>query len=1078
MQKFVLTMPNRLLRSLLAFSLLLVSTITLSAQCNVSAGELSLAEGGDIFFVCVDDGESDLLTPTITGAQGGNSVFVLTTAAGFIVDFPTGPNFEFEGTGQGINFLYQLTIGAGFTGDIEIGDNICLLTEDSGCFDLSNSITINRRSGAGCNDICDAVSTEIALADGTVSQTICSDGTPDPLEVVMIGDFAGDEMTFVITRDNGEILNIPEGAGPFDLDGAGPGTCIIWYIAYSSDLEGLEVGLNLDDIEGCFDLSNGITVTRQSAAAGEITLLSGAQDTTICIDGTPDPFNVLVDTLSAGEFNTFVITDQATGEILGIPTEGPFDLEGAGGGTCLIYNLSFNNLFNLEVGANIADLEGCFDLSEPIVVTRNANEGGTIAFADGSDEVTLCLGVDNTVVQASYTTDGSGETIEYFITDGDGMILGTGNTTGTFDVGPAGAGNCVIYGISYSDVDGLTMGQNIADLSGCFALSNGITTVRIANEAGTLSFEDGSDEVTLCLGVDNTVVQAIRTDDTDGETVEYFITDADGMILGAGNQTGMFDVGPAGVGSCVIYSIAYTGDVAGLEMGSNIADLDGCFDLSNGLTTIRVEGDDCDNNVDCDADGGTIALADGSDEVTLCLDTDDTVVTVTRTEQTTGTFEEYFITDANGMILATGNTDGTFDVGPAGVGSCVIYSIGYDETITGLMAGESVDSLGGCFALSNPVTTIRVDGDDCNDICDADGGMISFISGATEVTLCLDTDETVVQAVLDDTISGDITEFIITDGDGMILGTGNTDGMFDVGPAGVGSCVIYSIAYNGSITGLAAGSSIDSLGGCFDLSNGITTIRVEGEDCPDGFAPGDVFVSEVSAAGMVEIENNTDEAINVSEFRLGSQAAGFQPLSALSLECGSLNLQPGDVLAVDASSLINGTDSEVILFRNASTTVANLLSYVLYGDPQDGLFTDQAVAAGVWTEGVSLTAPVSELTLQVFVDDNGAFSYDNLLGSICKQNDEAVSTSNVELLTGVSLFPNPVENTVNLSFEALAGQNTVIQVMDMNGRRILERNLQVAAGTTTIDLPNAAAGTYLLRVINDGKVAVLRFVKN
>jgi len=141
-----------LLRSLFALAVFMAGSISLSAQCTVSAGQLAIDEdGNDIFFRCVDDGESDALTPIITGATEG-SIFLRTTAAGFIVGLPTGPDFEFEGTTAGVTFLYQIAVGPNFTGDIEIGDNICNLTEESGCFDLSNSITLNLRSGEGCDD--------------------------------------------------------------------------------------------------------------------------------------------------------------------------------------------------------------------------------------------------------------------------------------------------------------------------------------------------------------------------------------------------------------------------------------------------------------------------------------------------------------------------------------------------------------------------------------------------------------------------------------------------------------------------------------------------------------------------------------------------------------------------------------------------------------------------------------------------------------------------------------------------------------------------------------------------------------
>ena len=51
----------------------------------------------------------------------------------------------------------------------------------------------------------------------------------------------------------------------------GPGTCLIWHLRYEDGLEGLEMGMNANDLSGCYDLSNYIEVVRTPAAhAGEI----------------------------------------------------------------------------------------------------------------------------------------------------------------------------------------------------------------------------------------------------------------------------------------------------------------------------------------------------------------------------------------------------------------------------------------------------------------------------------------------------------------------------------------------------------------------------------------------------------------------------------------------------------------------------------------------------------------------------------------------------------------------------------------------------------------------------------------
>ncbi|MCZ4407710.1 T9SS type A sorting domain-containing protein, partial [Cryomorphaceae bacterium 1068] len=135
------------------------------------------------------------------------------------------------------------------------------------------------------------------------------------------------------------------------------------------EIEGAEVGLNANDLMGdCFELSNPVPVTEYFTDGGEI---STDDETTICVgDGIPDPIDVTL-VGDQGQNTAWVITD-AELNILDLPAGPPFDLEGAGTGVCLIWNLSWSgNLEGAQIGANAGDLSGdCFDLSNSIEVIR------------------------------------------------------------------------------------------------------------------------------------------------------------------------------------------------------------------------------------------------------------------------------------------------------------------------------------------------------------------------------------------------------------------------------------------------------------------------------------------------------------------------------------------------------------------------------------------------------------------------------------------------------------------------------------------------------------------------------------
>ncbi|BAO76313.1 T9SS type A sorting domain-containing protein [Winogradskyella sp. PG-2] len=184
---------------------------------------------------------------------------------------------------------------------------------------------------------------------------------------------SGDSSTWVITdQATGNILGTPA-AGPFNLEGAPTGVCDIWYLRYTGDIR-LGSATNVSDLSGSFDLSNAISVTRNAVNGGAIQL-AGTTDTstTICVgEGTADLIDVeFVDmSVLSGDSSTWVITDQATGNILGTPAAGPFNLEGAPTGVCDIWYLRYTGDIGLGSATNVSDLSGCFDLSNAISVTR------------------------------------------------------------------------------------------------------------------------------------------------------------------------------------------------------------------------------------------------------------------------------------------------------------------------------------------------------------------------------------------------------------------------------------------------------------------------------------------------------------------------------------------------------------------------------------------------------------------------------------------------------------------------------------------------------------------------------------
>ena len=132
-----------------------------------------------------------------------------------------------------------------------------------------------------------------------------------------------------------------------NFDIAGPGTCQVWYLEFEEGLTGLAPGALLQNIEGCFALSNPVTVERRndSATCNPCTLtgalLTGGPFQFCVGDGEAD---IIADD-AIGLFNNtgsgrFVVTD-INDNILGLPPRvSAVDFDNQGNGVCLIYYIA------------------------------------------------------------------------------------------------------------------------------------------------------------------------------------------------------------------------------------------------------------------------------------------------------------------------------------------------------------------------------------------------------------------------------------------------------------------------------------------------------------------------------------------------------------------------------------------------------------------------------------------------------------------------------------------------------------------------------------------------------------------
>jgi len=92
------------------------------------------------------------------------------------------------------------------------------------------------------------------------------------------------------------------------------------------------------------------------------------------------------------------------------------------------------------------------------------------------------------------------------------------------------------------------------------------------------------------------------------------------------------------------------------------------------------------------------------------------------------------------------------------------------------------------------------------------------------------------------------------------------------------------------------------------------------------------------------------------------------------------------------------------------------------------------------------------------------------------QNVTAINKVNAFALYGTKLYPVPVSDRIQLSFNA--GHNDlVVRIYDLNGRLMLSRNIEALANYSQLDVSRLPAGVYHLKIAGNNGIESHKFVK-
>ncbi|MCB0640791.1 MAG: PKD domain-containing protein, partial [Phaeodactylibacter sp.] len=133
-------------------------------------------------------------------------------------------------------------------------------------------------------------------------------------------------------------------------------------------------------------------------------------------------------------------------------------------------------------------------------------------------------------------------------------------------------------------------------------------------------------------------------------------------------------------------------------------------------------------------------------------------------------------------------------------------------------------------------------------------------------------------------------------------------------------------------------------------------------------------------------------------------------------------------------------------------------------------------AEGIYDVVLSITTAdgcSSEFSITLDLDE------DNFQGNSTTSALVANSTNNLVHLETATLFPNPVNEALQLRYTAQANTNVTISILSLDGKVQQLQNTRSQAGLNQVELNVAAlpAGSYLLRLRSEGGQECLKFAK-
>jgi hypothetical protein len=223
-------------------------------SCNVIAGTISTSS--QLSNLCAGDNSPDVIEVDVIGNSGFAGIFGIVDENNNVMGASQSGSFNVNGLPSGIYRIKHMTYAEG------VNPSVSNASELEGCYALSNSIffSVSRVEGG------------VIFANQS-TQLCGDDGIPSVLDVNLSGEEGANSRWVVLNAGFTQVLasaNEPD----FNFDAFGIGTYRVVHVSYAN---GVNLGqVDPQDVQGCLDVSNILTVNVENCNSNFGDLISGA----------------------------------------------------------------------------------------------------------------------------------------------------------------------------------------------------------------------------------------------------------------------------------------------------------------------------------------------------------------------------------------------------------------------------------------------------------------------------------------------------------------------------------------------------------------------------------------------------------------------------------------------------------------------------------------------------------------------------------------------------------------------------------------------------------------------------------